>query len=189
VTSSAVPIFSRAEPRRLTRDEYDRLASSGFFDGERVELIRGMVIQMSPIGPKHADPVDFLGEAFATQLVGRARVRVQQPFLVDDDSEPEPDIALVPPGRYRDRHPNEAFLIVEVADSSLEHDRVTKAELYSAAGAPEYWVVDVEDRSIEVHDSIRDGSYGRVRRFGLGAELRPSAFPDITIRLAELFPG
>lgn len=187
MTSSAVEILAHAEPRRLTRHEYDQLAETGFFQGERVELIRGMVIQMSPIGPKHSDPVDVLTEIFVMKLTGRARVRIQHPFLVGDDSEPEPDVALVPPGRYRDAHPKEAFLIVEVADSSLEHARVTKSELYSSAGVPEYWVVNVQDQCIEVYDTLQGGKYRRVRRVGHGETVRPAAFPEVDIPVAELF--
>jgi Uma2 family endonuclease len=171
----------------LRREEYDRLAQQGFFDGEKVELIHGMVVRMSPIGPNHADPVDFLNELFVSSLRSRARVRVQLPFLVGEDSEPEPDVALVPPGRYRDRHPSQAFLVVEIAVTSLDHDRITKSELYGAAGVPEYWVVDVGGRVVEVRDTLVDGRYTRVRKFTDEQELHPSAFPDVAVSLKDLF--
>jgi hypothetical protein len=90
--------IAHAEPRRLTRKEYDRLAELGFFAGERVELIRSIAVRMSPIGPPHAEPIDRLMELFVTALVGRARVRIQQPFVAVDESEPEPDVAIVPLG-------------------------------------------------------------------------------------------
>ena len=82
--------IAHAEPRRLTRKEYDRLAELGFFSGERVELIHGIVVRMSPIGPSRADSIDRLNELLVTALIGRARVRIQQPFVAFDESEPEP---------------------------------------------------------------------------------------------------
>lgn len=171
----------------MSREEYDRLTEQGFFDGERVELIEGMVVEMSPIGPNHADPVDVLTELFVKALSARARIRIQQPFSAGANSEPEPDVALVPPGRYATAHPDRAFLIVEVADSSLAHDRETKSHLYSRAGVPEYWVVDVPGRVVHVHDEIVDGRYARIRSFDRTKALSPSAFPDVALPLAELF--
>jgi Uma2 family endonuclease len=187
MVSAAVEILAHAEPRRLSRDEYDRLAEQGFFRGERVELIEGMVVRMSPIGPSHADPVDVLNELFVRALPDRARVRTQQPFIAGPDSEPEPDVALVPPGRYATSHPDRAFLIVEVADSSLAHDRETKARLYAAALVPEYWVLDVRARTVHVFDDIVDGRYSRIRAFAESSALSPKAFPDVSLSVAQLF--
>jgi Uma2 family endonuclease len=109
------------------------------FEHERVELIRGMVLTMSPIGPAHADPIDVLTRRLVLAMGDRAVVRVQQPFAASDDSEPEPDLALVPPGRYAADHPRQARLVIEVAQSSLTYDRETKAPLYAESGVPEYW--------------------------------------------------
>src|SRR5262249_1907259 len=148
------------------RAEYDRLVDEGLFENERVELIRGIVVEMAPIGSRHADPIDVLTRHFVRAVGDRAVVRVQQPFAVSDDSEPEPDLALVPPGRYMAAQPNTAFLIIEVADASLDHDRETKAPLYASSGVPEYWIVDVNARQIEVHDRVAGGRYGRMRQFG-----------------------
>jgi len=187
MVSAATDVLAHAEPRRLSRAEYDRLAEQGFFRGERVELIEGILVQMSPIDPIHADPVDMLGELFVKALSARARIRIQQPFIAGPNSEPEPDVALVPSGRYGSSHPDRAFLIVEVADSSLAHDRETKARLYAAALVPEYWVVDVRARAVHVFDEIVADRYGRVRAFDEAAVLSPSAFPDVSLRVAELF--
>jgi hypothetical protein len=95
----AVEIF-HARARRLTRAEYDRIAQLGFFRGERIELIHGIPVQISPIGPAHADVVDRLRVFFVRALAGRARVRIQHPFVAHDESEPEPDVALVPDRSY-----------------------------------------------------------------------------------------
>src|SRR5262249_47960652 len=144
------PEVFRAQPRRLARTEYGRMAELGFFRGERVELIHGIVIRMPPIGPQPADVVDRLNALFVRALGDRARVRVQQPFVANDDSEPEPDVAIVPSRSYSHGHPDRAFLIIEVAESSLAYDRETKAPLYAASGVDEFWIVDIEGRAIEV---------------------------------------
>jgi len=180
-------VLQYAEPRTLSRVEYDRLAELGFFTGERVELIHGIVIKMSPIGPTHADLVDRLNERFVPALLKRARVRIQQPFLAHDQSEPEPDVALVPRGPYAKAHPDQAFLIVEVAESSLEYDRKTKAPLYAASSVPELWIVDVAAQAVEVYAKPKDGIYTSIERFAGAQGVSPQAFSDIVFRVADLF--
>jgi Uma2 family endonuclease len=184
---SAAPQIFRATARTLKRDEYDRIAQLGLFRDERVELIRGMVVRMPPIGPPHSEYVDRLAEAFMGRLVGRARVRIQQPFLAADESEPEPDVAVVPAGSYRDRHPDRALLVVEVAESSLEYDRETKAPLYAESDVPEYWIVDVAAQRIEIHSEPANGAYARKRIAESGETIAPAAFPDVTVSVDALF--
>ena len=179
--------IAHAEPHRLTRKEYDRLAELGFFEGERVELVHGIVVRMSPIGPGHADPIDRLMEWLVPALLGRARVRIQQPFVACDESEPEPDVAVVPVGPYAKAHPDRAHFLVEVAESSLAYDRETKAPLYAASEVPEYWVVDVASRAVEVYTAPLAGRYTSVVRFTAPDTLRPLAFPDLAIQVATLF--
>jgi Uma2 family endonuclease len=171
----------------VTRAEYERMAELGFFRGERVELVHGIVVAMSPIGPAHADPVDLLAERLIPALQGRARVRIQQPYIARDESEPEPDVAVVPPASYAERHPDRAFLIIEVAESSLDYDRETKAPLYAASGVGEYWIVDVAGRAIEAYREAVLGRYATHLRVERGATLSPSAFGDVTIAVSELF--
>ena len=180
-------MVAHATPRLLTRAEYARMAELGFFADERVELIHGTVVRMAPIGTGHCDVVDVCLELFVSRLVGRATVRIQAPFLAHDESEPEPDLAIVPRRRYTDRHPHEAFLVIEVADSSLTYDRHTKAPLYAASGVPEYWIVDVVGRAIEVYRQGSGDRYAVHERVTAGS-VRPEAFPDVELRLAELFP-
>jgi Uma2 family endonuclease len=177
---------AHARPRRLRRAEYDKLAGEGFFRGERVELIQGIVVEMSPVGPAHANPLDLLVEQLVPLLVGRARVRVQQPFIVADDSEPEPDLAIVPLGQYAERHPDRAHLIVEVAETPLEYDRDTKAPLYAAAGVEQYWIVDVNARRIEVYEGVSSRRYTRVRHVEVGGELAVPGFEGVKVRVGEL---
>jgi Uma2 family endonuclease len=183
----AIDVLAHARPRRLSRSEYERLVQHGLFEDEKVELIRGIVVEMAPSGSRHADPIDVLNRHLVRGVGDRAVVRVQQPFAASNDSEPEPDLALVPPRRYADRHPDEAFLIIEVAETSLDHDRETKAPLYAASGVPEYWIVDVNGRCIEVHDQVGPQGYGRRRRVTAGDRMAPSAFPDIELSVADLF--
>lgn len=180
--------LAHAEPRRISSREYRRMAELGFFEGERVELVHGTVVRMSPIGPAHADPVDLLTEVLVLALAGRARVRVQQPLLAADDSEPEPDVAVVPLRRHAREHPHEAYLVVEVADSSLLYDRETKVPLYAASGVPEVWIVDVGARAIEVYTGLTGGRYADVTRHELGEVVRPKAFPEVEVAVSEVFP-
>lgn len=174
-------------PRRLSRSEYDRMAELGFFRDERVELIRGMVVKMSPIGPPHASVVDRLTRLFVSLLGERALVRIQQPLLAFDESEPEPDVAVVPEGSYFERHPDSAYLVVEVAETSLEYDRDTKGPLYAASNVDEYWVVDVAARAIELYTDADGGRFTRVRRVVAGATATPRAFPELVVEVEKLF--
>jgi Uma2 family endonuclease len=165
--------------RPLRRVEYDRLVSLGIFDGERIELIGGELRRMSPIGPPHTSTVDRLTELLVLALAGRARVRVQGSFAADDLSEPEPDFCILPLGDYDSAHPQEAHLIIEVADSSLSYDREQKARLYATCGVPEYWIVNLVDRVVEVHRQPRAGRYEQLSVHPKGTRLQLLAFPDV----------
>lgn len=174
--------------RPLLRVEYDRMVDLGLFTNEKVELLKGFVVRMSPQNVEHASTVQALNHIFVLALVasGRAAVRVQLPMAVGDDSEPEPDVAVVPTGTYREHHPSQAFLVIEVADSSLRTDRSEKAEIYAAAGIEEYWIVDTAHGIVEVHTEIVDGAYSRVTPYRRGQELAPRAFPEVVVRVADI---
>ncbi|MBI2895167.1 MAG: Uma2 family endonuclease [Deltaproteobacteria bacterium] len=175
--------------RPLRRAEFDRLVALGFFDeDERIELLRGTLVVMTPPGPTHADVVDELVGRIVLALGGRARVRVQNPLALSDDSEPEPDIAVVAPGHYREEHPRQALLVIEVADSSLNKDRTIKASIYAEAGIPEYWVVDIAARAVEVLSAPASGVYQRVARRARGEVLVSLQFPEVEIAVSDLFP-
>jgi Uma2 family endonuclease len=175
--------------RPIKRVEYERMVAHGLFVDERIELLDGFLIVMTPIGPPHCDTVDRLNRIFVIALDGRAHVRTQGSFAASDDSEPEPDLAVYPVGNYRREHPSRALLIIEVADSSLAIDRHIKAPLYARAGVPEYWIVDVAGNAVEIYSSPRDGRYQSTVRRGPGDRIAPAAFPDVEILLAELFSG
>jgi len=117
----------------------------------------------------------------------RALKGIQSPIVAHDESEPEPDVAVVPLGDYRKEHPASALLVIEVAVSSLNKDRRVKAPLYAASGFREYWIANVAETLIEVHRGPADGRYASVTRHAVGETLCPEAFPDLTVSVAEVF--
>ncbi len=141
-------------PYRFTRDEYYRMAEAGLFEKKRVELLDGEIITMSPQLTPHAFAVNRLMYEIIAKLGQTALVRVQAPIVLHSRSEPEPDIAVcIPvPDNYKHKHPtpDQVLLVIEVAESSLMYDRTRKARAYAAARIPEYWIVNLVDRQVEV---------------------------------------
>lgn len=175
--------------RGLARREYDELVRLGAFDDERVELLYGAVVTMSPTDPSHDESIVTLDERLKVQLAGRARVRVQCSFAASDDSEPVPDIVVVPPTRYWDDHPSRAYLVVEVARTSLRKDRGIKARLYGSVAVDEYWIVDVESGAVHVlRDPDGEGGWRSRRATHRGEVLTLVAFPDVRIAVADILP-
>lgn len=173
--------------RPLTRREYDRMIELGLFDeDEKIELLRGTLVTVSAQGARHAEAISRLNELLVPALVGRARVRVQLPLAVSDDSEPEPDLAIVAPGSYRREHPSTALLVVEVAHSSGHKDRALKASIYAECGIPEYWLIDVGRGWVEVRTEPVAGRYQRVERHVRKRVLTPRAFPDVRVPVEAL---
>jgi len=148
------PGLALEDIRPLRRAEYDKLVALGAFQDERIELLNGVLVPMSPIGPPHSPAVQKLSTLLFRALDGVAAIRVQSPFAALDESEPEPDIAVVPLGDYDTAHPNVAHWIVEVADSSVERDRGLKLGIYAGCGVPEYWIVNLNRA-----DSVRRRSH------------------------------
>ncbi len=175
--------------RPLRRIEYDRLVELGLLADEKVELIRGLIVRMSPQGAPHAAAIQRLTQLLVLALAasGRAAVRVQLPLALGEDSEPEPDLAVVPPGAYKREHPSCALVVVEVADSSLAQDRREKGALYAEHGVPEYWIVDTAHERIEVHSEIVDGAYGRVTPHRRGDVVSSVAVPGLQVRVDDVF--
>jgi Uma2 family endonuclease len=185
----AAPHLDRPTPRKFTRAEYDRLIELGFFRDEKLELIRGTLLGMPAIGPPHATVVSRLTRLLVPALLDRAEVRIQQPLNAHDESEPEPDVAVVPLGDHSRRHPEEALLVIEVAESSLEFDRESKAPLYAASGIREYWIVDIVGRAIEIHSSPGARGYARSCRVLSGDRVSPEAFPEVVVDVAGILPA
>jgi len=176
-------------PRPLRRAEYERLVELGLFEGERVELIDGVVVQMSPHGALHDSTVSRLTRLFVRALADRAEVRIQSAYAAGDRSEPEPDVAVVPLGHYDTAHPSEAYLLVEVAESSLKKDRGVKARLYAQSNVSEYWVVDLVDRAIHVFRLPASGQYTEVSTARSGEVLTVACFADVSVPVDGVLPA
>jgi Uma2 family endonuclease len=163
--------------RRWTRDEYERLGTTRVLGPEeRVELIEGEIVEVPPqLGP-HATGVYLAQEVLHTTYGDGFLVRVQLPLALGQYSEPEPDVAVVA-GSPRDfvaAHPTMAVLVIEVSDTTLSYDRETKGSLYAAAGIPEYWILNLVDRQLEMH---RAPSALPGARYGFGYRTRVIALP------------
>ena len=177
-------------PYRFTRAEYHRLGDIGFFDDKRVELIRGEIHVMSPIGWPHTVGVNKTQEALRTVFTGLGWVQTQNP-VVTDDSEPEPDVAAYR-GKMLDYfdHPTppDTLLIVEVSATSLVKDTTLKADFYAQEGITEYWVVDVDNRKLLVFRDPSPTGYLTKKSLADTESLSPLAVPSASIRVADLLP-
>ena len=184
--------------KRWTRLEYDRLIEKGVFGTEdRIELLGGALVVREPQGSPHAMGIRMAEEALRRVFAAGWDVRGQLPVALDDDSEPEPDISVVP-GSFRDYrhgHPPRAVLIVEVAESSLSLDRALKGSLYARARVPDYWIVNLVDRALEVHrDPVADAAarygwrYTTVATLRVGETVTSLSAPDSPISVGELIP-
>ena len=181
--------------RGLRRVEYDRLVDLGTFVGERLELLDGLLVVWEPQGSRHAAIAAHIGRVLASAFGPGWHPRLHSPLALDDDSEPEPDVAIVG-GEPRDHvsaHPSTAALVVEVADSSLGLDRRLKGSLYARAGLRDYWIVNLVGGALEVHrkpQPMADAPYGWVYRsveiLHPPATVTPLAAPGALIPVADL---
>lgn len=178
-------------PRRWTRQEYHRMVEVGLLqEDDRVELLDGEIVEMSPVGPPHCAVVTRATSVLMRTFGDAFYLRVQLPVAVDEYSEPQPDLAVI---RVEDldeeEHPATVLLAVEVSDSSLRYDRVRKSRAYSRAGIPEYWIVNLRERQLEV---LRDpdpeaGVYRERQVLGPDDEIRPLG-ASRALRVADLLP-
>ena len=150
--------------RLISVQEYYQMAEAGILKPtDKVELIHGEIIQMSPVGSKHASMVDLFTEVLVDLLRDQAIVRVQSPIHLNERSEPEPDISILRkvPDRYADAHPkpDSVILLIEVADTTYEYDSIVKANLYAANNIAEYWIIDLRKDRIEVYKNPTSGEY------------------------------
>lgn len=177
------------EVRPLRWEEYDQLVELGAFEGEKLELLFGRIVQMAPQGEEHATSMEVLNERLVLALAGRAVVRCRSPFIAPDESEPEPDLLVAPRRPWRAGHPDRAHLVIEIAASSQDKDRGAKAVLYALAGVPEYWIVDVKNRRVERYRRPLEGRYAESSLHEPDESLPIGAFPDVVIPLREILPG
>lgn len=190
--------MSAVQVRRWTRAEYERLAEVGILrPDEHVELIEGEIVEMTLQHSRHATAIRLVEDALRAVFREGYDVRAQLPLALDAYSEPEPDVAVVPgrPRDYADAHPTSAVLVVEIADTTLAFDRETKASVYAKAGIPEYWIVNLTDRQLEIHREpgpipALGGGFGyHVRQIAApGEEVSPLSRPDARLAIAELLP-
>lgn len=179
--------------RRWTREEYERLVALGVLgEDERVQLVEGEIVEMSPQSALHATAVRLVEEALRGVTGAGFDVRVQLPLALGSDSEPEPDVAVVRGGvrDYRDRHPTgqDTVLVVEVADATWRFDREHKGRVYAAAGIPEYWIVNLESGALEVYRDSEGGQYRQQLAKAAEDTVAPLFAPQVQVRVSDLLP-
>jgi Uma2 family endonuclease len=193
----AAVIGPSLKTRRWRRVEYERLVEIGMFSGERLELLDGLLVVREPQGSAHAAIVAHIGRVLESVFGAGWHARLHAPVALDDDSEPEPDVAMVAgePRDYVRGHPSMAALVVEVADSSLRLDRRFKSGLYARAGVREYWIANLVDGAVEVHrepepaaEAAHGWRYRSVDVLRPPASVTPLAVPGGAIAVADLLP-
>jgi Uma2 family endonuclease len=194
----ASAVDSDVTTRRWRRVEYERLVDLGIFAGERLELLDGLLVVREPQGSSHAAIVEQIGRVLAAAFGEGWHARRHSPLALGEHSEPEPDVAVVAgmPLDYVTAHPSTAALVIEVADSSLRLDRRFKASVYARAGLPEYWIVNLVARTLEVYrdpqpapdPAANDWAYRSADVLSPPAEVTPLSAPGARIRLADILP-
>ena len=194
----STPIAERellnSQPRhRWTVAEYHRMGEVGLLNEDsRVELIKGEIIEMAPIGSEHAGHNNYLLSLLAYRLYGKVVVAGQNPVVLGGYEEPQPDIALLRwrDDYYRNAHPHakDVLLLIEVSDSTLRYDRDVKVPLYANHGIPEVWLLDIQNRQLDIYREPINGEY-RQRECRRTGKIAPILCPDAVIDLAELFPN
>ncbi len=175
--------------RRITREAYEQMVRAGAFVGRRVELVGGIVYEMSPQDSLHAAGLRRARWVLEEICPEDYQVDIQMPLDLGQDSEPEPDLAIVrrDPLNYVQGHPTSALLVVEVADSSLRHDR-DKAESYALAGIEDFWIANLVHGVLEVYREPVKGTYRSRLVLRRGERLAPLARPDVTVAVDDLLP-
>lgn len=187
MTSPTLPLTRH----RFTVDQFQQMAVAGILaEDDRVELIEGEVVEMAPIGDPHGSDVECLTMLFAVQFNDVASVRVQGPVKLSEFVQVQPDLALLRPRpdfyRVGGAWPENVFLLIEVADTSLRYDREVKAALYARHGIREYWLLDVQERTLTVFRSPGSDGYGEVRTLSHDETITLLAFPDRGIAVTEI---
>lgn len=202
-TVQTIPVVPQAEtngnglprPYRWSVSEYYRAAEAGLFEGKRVQLIKGEIVEMAPMGLPHSIAIRLIRRVLESVFQADYLVDSQLPLSFDNVSVPEPDISVVE-GSLNDLHgdhPRYAVLVVEVADTSLRYDRGKKAALYAEFGIDDYWIVNLRDRCVEVHRSpVNDVDlgwvYSETRSYSESESLSPLAKSAASIVVSDLLP-
>jgi Uma2 family endonuclease len=177
--------------KTFTTDEYDQMIASGVLTKEdKVELIEGEIVDMSPIGVRHASCVNRLLALLTSQVGQKMIVSVQNPIRLSMFSEPQPDLALLKPKAdfYAEAHPSPAdvYVVVEVADTSIGYDRATKVPLYARAAIPEMWLVDLAEERVSVFWAPRQGEYKKQKELSRGEYIVSSAVRDLVVAVDDI---
>jgi Uma2 family endonuclease len=181
----------QTQRKLFTVNDYYKMAEVGILGSEdRVELIHGEIIKMSPIKSFHASVVDVLHDLLLFHLRGKVIVKSQNPLQIDDYSEPEPDliIAHFHDHKYRHQHPRpeDVYFLIEVADTTLSKDRKIKLPLYAEAGIPVVWIVNLKNNSVEVHSNPLNGTYQAMEILKIGDVLHFEAL-GFSLEVAQVF--
>jgi Uma2 family endonuclease len=171
-----------------TLADYHHMINAGLFEGRHIELLNGLVVEIPPEGPEHADSSTLLMPQLWRVANGRYQVRAGKPISIPpNDSEPEPDIALVRDQSYRSAHPHpeDIFLVIEFSKTSLEKDTEDKRLVYAEAGIAEYWVVNLRDGCVILYRDAANGDYRSEIELSSGC-IFPLAFPDVVIEVESL---
>lgn len=174
--------------RPLKRREFEQLIELGVFEDERVELLRGVLVEMSPQGEPHSRISAWFAQRLIKALdLDRFETRSHSSFPASSDSMPEPDVSVsARRDGYRRPDPETSLLLIEVAGSSLVKDRVIKNEIYAAAGVPEYWIVNIQSRTVEVRRGPSKSGYQRVTIKRVGDQLRPLKLRGLAFDVADV---
>jgi Uma2 family endonuclease len=175
----------------FTIEEWHHMGETGLFgEDARMELLDGEVIEMSPIGSAHGGCVKYLNRALIAAVGDRAVVGVQDPVVLDDRSEPQPDLAVLAPrpDEYRQSHPTpaEILLLIEVSDTTLPYDRDRKAPYYAGAGVRECWIVDLAGDQVLVMRAPRAAGYGDIRARHRGEQIDVEALAGVKLEVADI---
>ena len=192
-TVNSILSGSYVKLRRITIKEYDSMIKTGVFNkDDNIELLNGVIVEKMPKGTKHATLNDIIATRLIQKFGERACIRNQNPIWLDDFSEPEPDIVLVKPPleRYFDNHPtpSEIFLIIEIADSTLDYDRNTKSLAYARAEIQQYLLLNVQDRTIEDYREPSADGYQSKQTYRAEQTFNLTAFPDLQLEVNDFLP-
>ncbi len=180
--------------RLFTVDEYLEMEVTGILhEDDRVELIDGVIIVMPPIGLRHVGGTDWTTTLLVPPLLERATVRIGGPIYLNDRSAPQPDVALVQwtapgSGPLVRTTPDEVYLVIEFADSSLAYDRGAKLARYAVAGVPEVWVANLRAQEVTAYADPSGSEYAAVHTYRAGESISPRAFPDVILAVADFMP-
>ncbi|MBD2413531.1 hypothetical protein FACHB389_31815 [Nostoc calcicola FACHB-389] len=191
--------MSLATAKRFTIAEYHRLIELGFFrEDDRVELIRGEIVQMAAKGTSHSVCSTRLYRELFKLVAEKAIIRGQEPIIIADDSEPEPDLVIVQnrPDDYLEAHPSpsDVLLVIEISNSTLKYDQDVKLSLYAEAGIYDYWIFNLVDNYLECYGEPYQhlqGKFGYRRKviYLPNESVHLPYFPDLVLDLSKVFPG